>query len=183
MCPTIFRKGNMGIFDWFGKKEPQQDDVAERLQQRITYIKGNANVDIELITNLLSKDLRKREDALRLARQMAMDGNPTGQIALEESIRIKSNQYNCEFYEPRVGLFSGTEISNADKEVYRLAKENNLLQDPMKTQSHIAKLFLLNKSLEVMKKVGKIGDNQLHDFQLLGTQIQCRSAQLELSKK
>jgi hypothetical protein len=173
----------MGIFDWFGKKEPEQDDIDERLQQRVNALKGNMNIDIELITNLLSQEMKTREDALIRARQLAMNGDPKGQIALEEAIRIKSNQYNCEFYEPRAGLFSGDEISNSDREIYKLAKENKLLENPKQTQSYIAKLFLLNKSVEVMHKVKKIGDNQLHDFQLLGTQVQCRSAQIKLSNK
>jgi len=173
----------MGIFDWFGKKELQQDDIEDRIKQRLESLKGNVNIDTELIRNLLSKNIKIRDDALIRARQMAMNGNPKGQIAIEEAIRIKSNQYNCEFYEPRAGLFSEAEISNVDKEIYRLAKENKLLEDPKKTQSYITKTFSLHTSLEVMNKVRKIGANQLHDFQLLGTQTQCRSAQFKLSKK
>ena len=173
----------MGIFNLFSKKEQPQEDYTGRLEQRLASLAGNSTIDRELITRLLSGELGIREEALVRARRMADSGDASGQVALEEAIRIKSNRFDCRFYEPRAGLFSGDEIHAADKEIYRLAKENRLMEDPEKTQSYISKLFLLNEGVEVMNRVRKYGDNQLHDFQLLGTQLQCRSAQIVSSRK
>ena len=164
----------MGIFDWFGKKEQQNDDLEERLQQRLVSIGNDEYIDKELVKSLLSKDQNIRDKALIQSRQLAKSGNPRGQIALEEAIRIKSNNFNCEFYQPRVGWFSGDEVSDGDKKIYKLAKENKLMENPKQTQSYYAKVCLLNKSLEVMNKVKKYGDNQLQDFQLLGTHFYCK---------
>lgn len=175
----------MSIFDkLFGTKNVEERSrERSRIKERLDLLGQNKNIDVELLSELLSEDLEIREPALIRARGLAKIGDKRGQIALEETIRIKGNLPTCEFYEPRVGVFSGDEILNADKEIYRLARSNKLLEDPKKTQSYISKLFILGIAANVMNKVESISEEQFHDFQLLGTHIQCRSEQIAKSRQ
>lgn len=163
-------------------KNQDKKNVDARIRGRLETIRQNKNVDVKIVTELLSDDLSIRESALIRVRELAKMGSQMGQIALEEAIKIKGNLPDCEFYEPHFGVFSGDVIMNADKEILRLAKANKLLEDPKKTQSLISKLFLLDSSIDVMHKIKSIGEEQLHEFQLLGTHLQCRSEQIIKSR-
>ena len=116
-------------------------------------------------------------------RELAQAGDQTGQIALEEAIRIKSNLPNCTFYEPGgIRTFFGEDpLSRSEEEIYFLARSNRLLEDPKKSQSLIAIIFAFGASLKVLRNVAAIGAEQLHDFQLLGTQLACRNEQIKRS--
>jgi len=177
----------MGIFDRFFKKKKQEkkNDKAniKRSREKRSLSGQEKDINAELVTELLSHNLEIRQKALIRARNLARAGDQSGQIALEEAIRIRSNLPNCEFYEPSFRVVSGEVIVSAEEEIYRLAKNNKLLEYPKKSQALIAKIFLTGTAVNVMYKVGAIGEEQLHDFQLLGTNLQCKSEQIRSSRR
>ena len=176
----------MGFFDWFGKKElQQQDDDKERIQRELNSLKGDDKYfDKELITNLLSTDLKIRGDALIRAHQMTQTGERKGPLALYRALSIKSNKPKVHFYDPNDAPFLDPDLVRiAEREIYILAKENKLLEDLKKTHSCIEALFCIGKIEQATEKIRKIGDNQLHDFQLLTYDYACTSEWEELRKK
>lgn len=136
----------------------------------------------KLVNDLLSTDRNEREHAIVQCIQLAKNGNPDGLNAIEDAIRKKSNKSDCQFYEPG-GLVGKFAIIDAEDEIFILARSNKLMNDVPKTQLLISSIMRGNQSVNLMNQLKNIGEDRLQDFQLLGTQLQCRAIQLDRPKR
>jgi hypothetical protein len=128
-----------------------------------------------LVTDLLSSERSRREAALVAARQMANNGVRRAIDALETAIRQKAGCDSVEFHTPGLAVMSGEEMLKVRDTVLQIARRGTICREAKQVGRLISWLGLqggdqVRTFLAEIRQVG--GEEQVHQFQLVGTHLQ-----------
>lgn len=128
-----------------------------------------------LVSELMSKNLSIRHEALKEVFALLKAGDSRGLLALEEAIRIKSGRRNVKFFKPGFTVRMMTDYARARDSIIELAQRHALLADPEASGNQIS-AFLTFYGEEMVhdlaKRVQEVGgEDQEHALELLLNQM------------
>jgi len=132
-------------------------------------------IDVDaLVRGLLAQDRPTREKAIVEARGLANNGKRQAVDALEIAIRRKAGQA-VEFHIPGLALIPAEQLVTARQSVLDIAKRGEICKEAKSVGSLMSSLSISNPNevrslLAEITKVG--GEEQVHQFQLVGTHLQ-----------
>lgn len=138
-----------------------------------------------LVRDLLSPIRSTREEALVAARAMANAGNRKGVDALAKAIRVKAGDPAIELYEPGYVLRAADECARAYGRIMDIASRRAICKEASQVAALMAMLDIrdsvaVRSLLSELRQAG--GDDQAHEFQLVGTHQQAVAGYKSSSK-
>jgi len=155
------------LTDWFKSALPS------------SLVIGRERLVTQLAEDLLSQDSYTRNTAVDVALNLASEGNDCVLEGIEEAIRRRHGNTDCEFYElsrgPRV--YDQADGKAAGAELLELAVNAQLwVRPPVEIQRLIARYAIIGNLADLLKEIEKrAGEEQAHAFQLLGTHLQAKA--------
>jgi hypothetical protein len=130
---------------------------------------------LSLVRDLMSSDSSTRDGALVATRQLANSGNRRGVDALEEAIRRKAGTNSVEFHTPGIAVFEFSDLLTARKSLLEIACRHAICREAKKVGSLLSKIDMQSSEsvralLTDLRRIG--GEDQAHQFQLVGTHMQ-----------
>lgn len=132
-------------------------------------------IDVDaLVRGLLAQDRPTRERALVEVRGLANNGKRQAVDALEIAIRRKAGQA-VEFHMPGLALIPAEQLVTARQSVLDIARRGEICKEAKLVGSLMSSISMSNADevRNLLAEISKIGgEEQVHQFQLVGTHLQ-----------